>query len=88
MNEAAIAHQIMAQLGRENTPTYWPQHLAAWRVEHDRRLLRAPLSNLQSTWLDVADGRQLQLSFTLDAGAYATALLRELIDLSPDFGKA
>ncbi|HQS01646.1 MAG: hypothetical protein B7Y07_05730 [Halothiobacillus sp. 24-54-40] len=88
LNEAVIAHQIMAQLGRENTPTYWPQHLAAWRVEHDRRLLRAPLSDLQSTWLDVADGRQLQLSFTLDAGAYATALLRELIDLSPDSGKA
>ncbi len=88
LNEAMKAHELMAQFGNEQAPKYWPQHLVAWRVEHDRRLLRAPLSDLQKVWIDVAGVRQLKLSFTLDAGAYATALLRELIDLSPDSGEA
>jgi tRNA pseudouridine13 synthase len=86
LSEASMASHIMAQFGAEHGPKYWPQHLAAWRVEHDRRVLRAQVTALEATWLESAGERQLQLSFTLDAGAYATALLRELIDLSPESG--
>jgi tRNA pseudouridine13 synthase len=88
LSEALMASQIMAQFGNEHGPKYWTQHLAAWRVEHDRRLLRAPLSDIYMAWHEAAGMRQLELNFTLDAGAYATALLRELIDLSPESGAA
>ncbi len=84
LSETMMASQIMAQYGHKHEPKYWLQHLAAWRVEHDRRLLRAPVSDLHMAWHEVAGARQLELKFTLDAGAYATALLRELIDLSPE----
>jgi tRNA pseudouridine13 synthase len=49
--------------------------LAAARMDHDRRALRVIPQDLSSEWLaeDV-----LKLSFALPAGAYATALLREL----------
>ena len=49
--------------------------LAAARVDHDRRALRVIPEDLHGEWLD--DG-SLRLEFGLPAGAYATALLREL----------
>ena len=49
--------------------------LAAARMDHDRRALRVIPQDLSSEWL--ADD-VLKLSFSLPAGAYATALLREL----------
>ena len=76
--ESHIATQVLAQFGAD----HWRQHLANWRVEADRRLLRAHVSALEVRWLDATGARQLQLSFTLDSGSYATALLRELVDLS------
>jgi len=49
-------------------------------VESDRRALRAFAENL--VWNFVADDI-LQLSFTLAAGSYATALLREIVSTEP-----
>lgn len=50
--------------------------LAAARLQHDRRALRVIPGDLAMQWLDDAT---LDLSFSLPAGAYATALLRELV---------
>ncbi|MBE9516575.1 MAG: tRNA pseudouridine(13) synthase TruD [Proteobacteria bacterium] len=49
--------------------------LAGARMDHDRRALRVIPQSLQHEWL--ADDK-LKLSFSLPAGVYATALLREL----------
>jgi tRNA pseudouridine13 synthase len=53
------------------------QGLVASGVEKSRRALRVNVENLE--W-DFADPTTLKLSFTLPAGCYATALIRELID--------
>ncbi len=52
------------------------QGLVKFALEMDRRALRAQAENL--TW-QLLDANQLQLSFFLTAGSYATALLRECI---------
>ncbi len=59
---------------------------AAWReglervgMESDRRALRVRAAGL--TWS--LDGRVLELAFTLPAGSFATALLRELVAEQP-----
>ncbi|QXI29709.1 tRNA pseudouridine(13) synthase TruD [Pseudomonas vanderleydeniana] len=56
------------------------QWLAKAGMEHERRILRLPIGGL--TWhypaLDI-----LQLEFVLPAGCFATALVRELVDLVP-----
>ena len=52
------------------------QGLIKFALEMDRRALRAQAENL--TW-QFLDANQLQLSFFLTAGSYATALLRECI---------
>lgn len=49
--------------------------LAAAGLEQERRPLRVIPKNLTAEWTDAAT---LQLSFALPAGAYATAMLREL----------
>ena len=51
--------------------------LIAFGLENDRRALRVNISNL--TW--EFDGDTLRLQFNLPAGSYATAVLREIIDL-------
>jgi tRNA pseudouridine13 synthase len=53
--------------------------LAAAGMEHDRRPLRVRVDGLAWTWL-ASD--ELELAFTLPAGAYATAFVRELVQLS------
>jgi tRNA pseudouridine13 synthase len=60
---------------------------AAWRdrLEHlglsqERRSLRLRLDDLE--WSFAADGNTLRLAFFLPAGAFATVLLRELLDVS------
>jgi tRNA pseudouridine13 synthase len=49
------------------------------QVEQDRRALRAPVDDLSWQWRPEGD---LLLSFSLDAGCYATAVLRELVHWS------
>lgn len=51
--------------------------LVKFGLEADRRVLRIVPQNLQWQFLD---SQQLQLRFFLNAGSYATALLREVID--------
>ncbi|MDQ2068320.1 tRNA pseudouridine(13) synthase TruD [Natronospira bacteriovora] len=64
--ETAAAHGAPALL----------ECLTRARLEHDRRPLRLKVSDL--LWSSTTD--TLQLSFQLPAGAFATAVLRELID--------
>ncbi len=52
------------------------QGLCAFGMEQDRRALRSHIQALQ--WQFV-DANCLELSFTLNAGSYATALLREIV---------
>nr|MBV6629647.1 tRNA pseudouridine(13) synthase TruD [Oceanococcus sp. HetDA_MAG_MS8] len=47
------------------------------RLDHDRRPLRLRPTELKWEW---PDAHSLQLRFALDAGSYATAILRELVD--------
>jgi tRNA pseudouridine13 synthase len=58
----------------------WPEGLARFDLRQERRALRLPVPGLACT--HTADGTQL--AFELPAGAYATALLRELIAWGPD----
>ena len=51
--------------------------LAAARVDAARRALRLRPAELAWTWED--DGRTLRLAFELPAGAYATSVIRELV---------
>ncbi len=46
-------------------------------LKQERRALRLPVADLQWQWLD--GGQDLQLTFSLSAGTYATAVLRELV---------
>lgn len=78
-DETKIAEEVLSSHGAEN----WFNHLRNWRVEHDRRALMAPVTDLQCEEKTEEGGRILQLSFSLESGSYATALLRELIDLIP-----
>jgi len=54
----------------------WTQGLAAAGLEQERRALRLPVAEWAWCWIG---GDGLELSFRLPAGAYATAVLRELI---------
>jgi tRNA pseudouridine13 synthase len=58
--------------------------LVAWLAKagmaHERRILRLPIARL--TWHYPAPDI-LQLAFVLPAGCFATALVRELVDLLP-----
>ncbi len=55
----------------------WCQGLERFGLEADRRALRMRVGGLRAEWLTPAD---LVLEFSLTAGSYATAVLRELID--------
>lgn len=76
--ESRIAEEVLSAYGAEN----WKNHLHQWRVEHDRRALMAPVTDLQFNETVEEGGRIISLSFSLEAGSYATALLRELIKLA------
>ncbi|WP_248807045.1 tRNA pseudouridine(13) synthase TruD [Pseudomonas sp. MWU13-2100] len=56
------------------------QWLVKAGMEHERRILRLPIGRLSWHYpsLDI-----LQLEFVLPAGCFATALVRELVDLAP-----
>lgn len=57
----------------------WLQGLQALDMKQDRRALRALAGNL--TWQWLADD-QLELSFEMRRGSYATSLLRELMEIT------
>jgi tRNA pseudouridine13 synthase len=57
--------------------THWRSGLEAAGLRQDRRALRLPVEDLDWHLLDRAT---LAVSFTLPAGSFATAVLRELID--------
>ncbi|TXL15066.1 tRNA pseudouridine(13) synthase TruD [Methylococcaceae bacterium HT4] len=52
--------------------------LCAFGVEQDRRTLRSHIQKLQWQFID---NSTLELSFTLNPGCYATALLREIVQV-------
>ncbi|WP_298219455.1 tRNA pseudouridine(13) synthase TruD [Halothiobacillus sp.] len=76
--ENRIAAEVLSRYGAEN----WSSHLHDWRVDHDRRALMAPVTGLQCEEKTEEGGRILNLSFELESGSYATALLREIIELT------
>lgn len=60
----------------------WAEGLARFGLTQERRALRLPVPDLR--WRTVPIG--LELTFALPAGAYATAVLRELIAWEPGDG--
>jgi len=53
--------------------------LCAFGVDQDRRALRSHIQELQWQFID---SKTLELSFTLNPGCYATALLREFVKVA------
>jgi tRNA(Glu) U13 pseudouridine synthase TruD len=53
--------------------------LCAFGVDQDRRALRSHIQELQWQFID---NKTLELSFTLNPGCYATALLREIVKVA------
>jgi tRNA pseudouridine13 synthase len=76
---AAGASQILEQAMAAREPA-----LCDWLVEagmaHERRILRLPIGGL--TW-HYPEPDILQLQFVLPAGCFATAMVRELVELLP-----
>jgi tRNA pseudouridine13 synthase len=68
----------------ENKVAQGEPSLCNWLIkagmEHERRILRLPIGRL--TW-HYPEPDILQLEFVLPAGCFATALVRELVDLAP-----
>lgn len=54
----------------------WPEGLAAQGMKQERRALRIPVGDLTAQTVEAG----LELRFELSAGAYATAVLRELLE--------
>mgnify|MGYP001816569751 FL=1 len=71
---------ILAGEGSKLGPETWQAALDKGRVEAGSRSMRLPVRDLTSETADAA----LTLSFTLDRGAFATAVLRELCDVAAD----
>lgn len=59
--------------------TLWQERLEHLGLSQDRRLLSLTATEFSHRWL--ADGADLELSFNLPPGTYATAILRELCKL-------
>jgi tRNA pseudouridine13 synthase len=78
--EVKVAGEAMALEQAVLTPfTEWRQGLEELGLEQERRSLRVKLDSLE--WQFDADD-SLTLTFMLTAGAFATVVLRELLDLS------
>ena len=58
----------------------WPEGLARFGLRQERRALRLPVQSI--AWSPLEPG--VELTFELPAGAYATAVLRELITWAED----
>ncbi|MCE4053506.1 tRNA pseudouridine(13) synthase TruD [Pseudomonas sp. Au-Pse12] len=73
-----VSHELEQQIaGREVALCDW---LIKAGMSHERRILRLPIGGL--TW-HYPEPDILQLEFVLPAGCFATALVRELVDLVP-----
>lgn len=70
----------VAELEQQNIKQFGQleQGLCAFGVEQDRRSLRSHIKQLQWQFID---STTLELSFTLNPGCYATALLREIVKI-------
>lgn len=83
--EMELAERILTDFSGAEASDAWTHHLSNWRVDQDRRPLMSPVQNLEATFQrKTTDEVQLTLGFTLKSGSYATALLRELVDLKTD----
>ncbi len=71
---------ILAGAGSNIQAELWQTALDKHRVEPSSRSLRLPVQDLTSENSD----NSLTLSFTLDRGAFATAVLRELCEVPPE----
>jgi tRNA pseudouridine13 synthase len=71
---------ILAGAGSNIEAELWQTALDKHRVEPGSRSLRLPVQDLTSENSD----NSLTLSFTLDRGAFATAVLRELCEVPPE----
>ncbi|MEQ8515177.1 MAG: tRNA pseudouridine(13) synthase TruD, partial [Chromatocurvus sp.] len=69
---------ILAGEGSNIGPDIWQAALDKRRVEPGTRSLRLPVRNLTREISDAA----VVLSFSLDRGAFATAVLRELCEVA------
>ncbi len=68
--EELLAAEMLARFGE----TTWTRWLADWRVEADRRPFAVRVTDLDYR----LDGDQVELSFSLPPGSYATELVAEL----------
>ncbi|MFP4462225.1 MAG: tRNA pseudouridine(13) synthase TruD [Guyparkeria sp.] len=79
--EDRLADEMLVRFGE----TLWRRWLADWRVEADRRPLTVRVSDLE---VELGEG-EVDLSFSLPPGSYATELVAELFAVRPsDRGSA
>ncbi|MDP5069532.1 MAG: tRNA pseudouridine(13) synthase TruD [Congregibacter sp.] len=71
---------ILAGDGSNIEPEFWQTALSRQRVEPGTRSLRLPVRDLKSETIETG----LVLSFTLDRGTFATAVLRELCETATE----
>jgi tRNA pseudouridine13 synthase len=74
----SMVSAVVGELEQAVTEPYhqWREGLARFGLEQERRALRLPLPDLK---MEMGEG-ELELSFGLPSGCFATALLRELLD--------
>lgn len=78
--EMDAANQVLEAYGRD----HWIDLLHRWNAEPDRRPLMVVPEQLRAEQDEAA--RTLVLSFSLPSGSYATALMRELVELGSSDG--
>lgn len=76
-NPLSLADAQAVELGVLECESFWKAGLEKAGMEQERRALRLPVKGLGWQWLD---GGALELQFALQAGAYATSVLREIAD--------
>jgi tRNA pseudouridine13 synthase len=64
----------------------WTNSLEYSGLQQERRSLLLTPSNMQYRWLNSGDHTDLELSFELSSGCFATSVLRELVTLRPICG--
>jgi len=64
----------------------WTNSLEYSGLQQERRSLLLTPSNMQYRWLNCVDHTDLELSFELPSGCFATSVLRELVTLRPICG--
>lgn len=64
----------------------WTNSLEYSGLQQERRSLLLMPANMQHRWLNCGDHTDLELSFDLPSGCFATSVLRELVSLRPICG--